>query len=179
VKVQVSSRSPGLRSSYLPRLPIPPTAKQWHTCGFRPDHSRGAAGGLHSLPLERIQPNHLGSYKSSPPLSVISKKIPRPMNQPGDFPFLSSKLSCVHNLAHEVVIHHYGCGRSSGSPGSLASLPIPLDGTVTLIPVRGCAKEIASPIGVIGARITAAGPLPTLTGFPIKPLRAPLICVHI
>jgi hypothetical protein len=122
-------------------------AGQWHQSGFRPDHSRGAARGLHSLPLRRNQ------------------KIPRPITQPGDFPFLSTNCICVHNPTPVVVIH----------AATVAGLLAFGSAYLPRLPNRPCrsvaSKRLSSPI-------TAAGPLPISTGFPIKPRKAPRICSY-
>jgi hypothetical protein len=52
-KVPASIRSPDFRSPYSPRLPIKLGTWQWHPCGFRPDHSRGAVEVFHFLPLDQ------------------------------------------------------------------------------------------------------------------------------
>ena len=58
---------------------MPPPAAQWHDCGFRPDHSRGAAGDFHSLPLKRNrQKNPQTDYSARGFPSFILKLSLRP-----------------------------------------------------------------------------------------------------
>jgi hypothetical protein len=82
---------------------------QWHTYGFRPDYSRGAAGAFHSLPFGRNQ-----------------KKPRTGDNRSGDCPFLSSNRFRVHTPAREV------CGTLRFSwqvfwlPRPSSDLPIPV-----------------------------------------------------
>ena len=90
---------PGLLAHVRPTCRAFPSAQggQWSVCGFRPDHSRGAAGDLHSLPLRQNHP----------------KKIPRLMNQSGECPFYPQ--NCMPITCFLESYRAIFSGRSSGS----------------------------------------------------------------
>jgi hypothetical protein len=129
---------PGLLAHVRPTCRAFPSAQggQWPVCGFRPDHSRGAAGDLHSLPLRQNHP----------------KKIPGLTNQPGECPFYPQ--NCMPITSYRESYRAIFSGRSSGSRLNLINAPShPVYiGTVAFL-------RFSSPV-------TAAGPLLILTGFP-------------
>ena len=118
-------------------------------CGFRPDYSRGAAGALHSLPFGRNQKN------------------PEPMTTDPGITLFYPQTAFVSTPLHARFVEHAFRWQVFWLPRPSSDLPIPMhwnSGTKML-------KEFPFPQREDG--VTAAGPLPSLTGFPIKPRRAP------